>query len=180
MRQKVIAFGGIAIIVLIAILVFSNKPINDKTIKGISYTDTVKKGLQNEGVAVDDLLYEETLNSQRIVYFTAHDSLGIAYLSKVNDGWTWVRPCPLFDFKSDDSAYASGGVELHTPDGHQLYLVMGKIYSPQISKIIIGNEKIEAVIRGNGENTFWFRTLKSGAQNDNIKAYNKKGEMILQ
>ena len=53
----------------------------------------------------------------------------------------------------------SGGSEVETPDGVKYFLAMGKIFSPNITKITLSNDSINTIIRKKDSNIFWFQLL---------------------
>ena len=115
-----------------------------------------------------------------MIFFTSHKALGIAYMAKDNDGWTFSRITPLTDFVSDQNppTFMAGGEEVETPDGIKYFLAMGKIFNPNITKITLSNDSINTIIKKKDGEIFWFQLLENKDLNENIKIYDKDNNLL--
>ena len=173
---------SIKLIFLISILfVFSitlgceNKEDNISIVKGNNYDKVIEKGFQSEGLSLKDILYEKPIGESKMIFFTSDDALGLAYMGKQEDGWTFNRITALTNFESDvkPPSYMAGGLEVETPDGIKFFLAMGKIFNSNITKITISNDLINTIIKEKDGNIFWFQLLDNKDSFQNIKAYDK-------
>jgi hypothetical protein len=170
----------VVIFTLIACSTKVNKEDNLPIVKGVNYYSVIEKGFQNQGQSLQDVLYEKTVGDSIIIFFTSHNALGISYMAKDKDGWTYNRITPLYDFETSApvSPYMAGGTEFKTPDGIKYSLAMGKIFDPSITKITLSNDSIEAIIKEKNGNTFWFQLLDNKDLNVNLKAYDKDNKQV--
>lgn len=152
----------------------------DNLIKGIGYDKVIEQGLQSHGLSLEDILYEKTIGESKMIFFTSHKALGIAYMAKDKDGWVFSRITPLNDFVSDKNppSFMAGGEEVETPDGIKYFLAMGKIFNPNITKITLSNDTINTIIKEKDGEIFWFQLLENSDLNENIKIYDKDGKQL--
>lgn len=158
--------------------------------KSKSYNEAVEKGLQKDNAAIDDLLYEEQIGEDKIIFFTAYNALGIGYAAKNNEEWEYERIEAFYDFKDmskNPSPYMACCKKIETPSGKSYYLAMGKIFNDDIAKLTlsINDSEVDAVIRKRNDNKFWFKLFRdntyrnnAGELIDNIRIYDKKGRLI--
>lgn len=146
----------------------------DNLIKGIVYDKVIKQGFQSQGLSLKDILYEKTISESKMIFFTTHKALGIAYMDKDKDGWTFSRITPLTDFVSDKNppSFMAGGAEVETPDGTKYFFAMGKIFNPNITKITLSNDLINTIIKEKDGEIFWFQLLEDKDSNENVKDLN--------
>lgn len=178
-------FKFTAIICLILIMVFTLTACNNNTdykgIKGKEYDAVLKQGLSNEGASLKNYITEEYNDENKMIIFVAHNAMGLAYMIKSRNNWTYNRSYPLFDIQAASSpkiAYSSGGLEIKTPDGKEYFLAMGRIYDLRIKKITLGNDSITASIVQSGNNMFWVKIIDSNDAIMYMKAYDSKGKEI--
>ena len=183
MKFKFIGLIAISIVTIVALISCStnvNKEDNLPIVKGVNYYSVIEEGFQNQGQSLQDILYEKTVGESIIIFFTSHNALGIAYMAKDKDGWTYNRITPLYDFESSAPApsYMAGGTEFETPDGIKYFLAMGKIFDPSITKITLSNDSIEVIIKEKDGNIFWFQLLDNKDLNVNLKVYDKDNKQV--
>jgi hypothetical protein len=155
-----------------------NKGDNPLSVKGVDYNNVIQKGLQSTGASLQDILYEESVDENKIIFFTVNDALSVGYMSKTNKGWVWSRNTPFYDFQSTAKplpSYMAGGTEINTPNNKTYFLAMGKIFNHNITKLTIDSDKINAIIIKKHGSTFWFKLLDNDTLNKNIKIYDKDG-----
>ena len=68
--------------------------------------------------------------------------------------------------------------EAVTPDGTEYYLAMGIIHNSDITKITLSNDQINANIKEQDGNIFWFQLLENKDLFGNIKVYDKDGKQL--
>lgn len=171
------------LLILVLTLTACNKKkdFNINWIKGKSYNEAIEKGLQQDGASIEDLLYEEELYEDKIIFFTVDNSLGIACVSKDKEDWIWCRLSSFYGFESDPispSPYTAAWSEITMPNGNKYYLATGRIYDSNISKLTLSSEEINAVIKEKDRVIFWFKLLDNKPLDENIKAYDKDGKII--
>ena len=108
-----------------------------------------------------------------MIFFTSHKALGIAYMGKDEDDWTFNRITALTDFESTSnppSSYMAGGTEVETPSG--------KIFNPNITKITLSNDLINTIIKEKDGEIFWFQLLDNKDLFENIRIYDKDGKQL--
>ena len=172
-------------LLILLIAVACNKKQDEKSnvniIKGKIYNEVIERGLQQEGASINDLLYEELLGENKIVFFTAHNAIGVGFMIKNNEEWVWNRNTPLYDFQCTSKpmpSYMAGGTEIEALDGKKLFLAMGKIFNSDIIKLTLSEKEISVVIKEKDGNRFWFKLLNNKNLNNNIKIYNDYGQLI--
>jgi hypothetical protein len=125
------------------------------------------------------LLYQETINENKIIIFTANNALATAYMYKEKGDWTYKRNSNFFAFQAmGKPMYSAEEVQLKTLNGEKYYLVMGRIYYSNITNLTLSNDSIKAIIKKNGDNIFWFKILYTQSNLIDIKTYNKDGNLI--
>jgi len=185
LKFKLIGFLAIFLMFIMMFLTAcnsnTNKENNSSIVTGVDYNNVIEQGLQNQGISLQDILYEETVGENKIIFFTSQNALGLAYMSKDRDGWRWERFTPFYDFESHSnppSPYMASGKEIETPDGLKYYLAMGKIFDPDIVKLTINNDSINAIVKKKDDNIFWFKLLDNRDLYGNIKVYDKDGNEL--
>ncbi|WP_291578326.1 hypothetical protein [Clostridium sp. UBA6640] len=184
MRSQIKLILTLLLILLLTITACNKKQTEDFNItwvKGTSYNEAIEKGLQQDGASIEDLLYEEELYENKIIFFTVDNSLGIASVSKDKEDWIWCRLSPFFRFESDPispSPYMTAWSEITMPNGNKYYLATGRIYDSNISKLTLSGEEINAVIKEKDGAIFWFKLFNNKPLDENIKAYDKDGKII--
>jgi hypothetical protein len=155
-------------ILILLIAVACNKKQDEKSnvniIKGKIYNEVIERGLQQEGASINDLLYEELLGENKIVFFTAYNAIGVGFMIKNKEEWVWNRNTPLYDFQCTSKpmpSYMAGGAEIEAPDGKKLFLAMGKIFNSDITKLTLSEKEISVVIKEKDGNRFWFKLLNN-------------------
>ncbi|WP_435791682.1 hypothetical protein, partial [Clostridium sp.] len=140
----------------------------------------IEQGFQSEGLSLQDILYEKTIGESKMIFFTSYKALGLAYMGKDEDSWTFNRITSLTDFESDKKppSYMAAGLEVETPDGIKFFLAMGKIFNPNITKITLSNDLINTIIKEKDGNIFWFQLLGNKNLFQNIKAYDKDDKQL--
>ena len=169
------------LVILVSINAKGNKEDNVSVIKELNYDKAIEQGLQSNNISLNDVLYEKIIGDNKIIFFTSHEALGVAYMKKVKGGWTFSRISALYDFKSESnppSDFMAGGTEIETPDGRTYFLAMGKIFNPKITKITLSNDSINTIIKEKYGNIFWFQLLENKDLNKDIKAYDKDGKQL--
>jgi hypothetical protein len=178
---------GIRFIFLISILlVFSmifrceNKEDNLSIVKGTNYDKVIEQGFQSQGLSLQDILYEKTIGENKMIFFASDEALGLAYMGKDEDDWTFNRITSLTDFESESKTptYMGGGIEVETPDGIKYFLAMGKIFNPNITKITLSNDLISTIVKEKDGNIFWFKLLDNKDLFENIKVYDKDDKQL--
>jgi hypothetical protein len=157
-----------------------NKEDNLSIVKGNNYDKVIEQGFQSEGLSLQDILYEKTIGESKMIFFTSDEALGLAYMGKDEDGWTYNRITTLTNFESDKTppSYMAAGLEVKTPDGIKFFLAMGKIFNPNITKITLSNDSINTIIKEKDGNIFWFQLLDNKNLFQNIKAYDKDDKQL--
>lgn len=178
MKFKRIGFATISMVIIIILTSCAtkvNKEDDGSIVKGTIYDKVIERGLQNQGLSKQDILYEKIIGESKMIVFTSDNALGIAYMSKDKEGWTYSRITNLYAFESNPNqppSYMAGGTEFETPNGIKYYLAMGKIYNKNITKIILPNDMGNAIIKEKDGNIFWFQILENKGSNDYIKDLN--------
>jgi hypothetical protein len=183
LKFKLIRFTAIFIATLFILTGCSmkvNKEDNPSIVKGVNYDQVIAQGFQSQGLSLQDILYEETIGENKMIFYTSHNALGLAYMSKDKDGWTYSRMTALYDFEavSNPPSLMAGGTEVETPDGVKYFLAMGKIFNPEITKITLSNNSVNAIIKEKDGTIFWFQLLDNKDLNNNIKAYDKNDKQL--
>jgi hypothetical protein len=183
LKFKLVRFTAIFIATLFILTGCSVKVDNEddpSIVKGVNYDQVIEQGFQGQGLSLQDILYEKTIGESKIIFFTSHKALGLAYMGKDKDCWTYSRITALYDFKSDSNppSFMAGGTEVETPDGMKYFLAMGKIFNPEITKITLSNNSVNAIIKEKDGTIFWFQLLDNKDLNNNIKAYDKNDKQL--
>jgi len=184
LRSQIKLILTLLLILILTITVCNKKQKEDFNInwvKGKSYNEAIEKGLQQDGASIEDLLYEEELDENKIIFFTVDNSLGIACVSKDKEDWVWCRLSSFYRFESDPispSPYMAAWSEITMPNGNKYYLITGRIYDSNISKLTLSSKEINAVIKEKNGAIFWFELLDNKSWDENIKAYDKDGKII--
>jgi hypothetical protein len=150
-------------------------------ITGANYDKVVGEGLLNEGLSIEDILYEEQIDNGKVIVITANNALGIVYISKDKDVWKWNRTSPFYDWKSQSDPlphYMSGLADIELSNGKKYFLAMGKIFNPEIVKLTLADDEINATIVERNGNVFWFKLLDNKDSFEDIKTYNKDDKEI--
>lgn len=169
------------IVILTACNIKENKEDNLSVVKGKNYNEVIEKGLKREGLSLQDVLYEETIGENKILYITSHNALGLVYMSREEDDWIWSRITSYTDFQTDlnsSSPYMAGGTEIKAPDGKTYFLAMGKIFNSNIAKLTLYDDRINVNIKKKSGNIFWFKLLENKDLYKNIKIYDKEGKEL--
>ncbi len=177
MKLKGFVFTTMMIFVIVMV---SSCTINKGIVRHENLSKVVEQGLQSEGISSEDILYEESIGENKFIFITKNNALGLAYVSKDKDTWIWNRLSVFLDFESDSKSppYMAAGKEIKTPDGVKYYLAMGKIFSTDIVKLTLSNDKIDAVIKKKDDSIFWFKLLENEDLFEDIKIYDKEGKEI--
>jgi hypothetical protein len=184
-KFKLIGITAISMAIIIIVTACTtkvNKEDHSSIVKGTIYDKVIEQGFQSQGLSLQDMLYEKTIGESKMIFFTSHKALGIAYMGKGKDGWTFSRITQLYDFESNSnppSPYMAGGTEVETPDGIKYFLAMGKIFNPNIAKITLSKDSINAIIKEKDGNIFWFQLLQNKDLNKNIKLYDKDDKELI-
>lgn len=190
MKFKVAGITAISmaiIIILTACATKVNKVDDGSIVKGTLYDKVIEQGLQNQGLSEQDILYEKLIGESKMIFFTSHNALGIAYMDKDKDSWTFSRITNLYAFESSSnppSPYMAGGTDFETPNGIKYFLAMGKIFNPNITKVTLANDMVNAIIKERNGNIFWFQLIENTDPNENIrnlndiKAYDKNNKQV--
>jgi hypothetical protein len=190
MKFKVTGITAISmaiIIILTACATKVNKGDDGSIVKGTLYDKVIQQGLQNQGLSEQDILYEKIIGESKMIFFTSHNALGIAYMGKDKDGWTYSRITNLYAFESSSnppSQYMAGGTDFETPNGIKYFLAMGKIFNPNITKVTLSNDMVNAIIKERDGNIFWFQLIENKDSNENarnlndIKVYDKDNKQL--
>lgn len=163
------------IIILTACATKVNKENDGSIVKGTLYDKVIEQGLRNQGLSEQDILYEKIIGESKMIFFTSHNALGIAYMGKDKDGWTFSRITNLYAFESNSnppSSYMAAGTDFETPNGIKYFLAMGKIFNPNITKVTLSNDMVNAIIKEKDGNIFWFQLIENKDSNENVKDLN--------
>ena len=180
MKYKFILIICIILFISLGLTACENKA-NDRNVKGADYNKVMNQGLKQEGIPLQNVLSEETIDGNKIIMYTLNNAIGAASMAKNKDGWLWDRSSPLFDFKdlSGSLSYTVGGFVIRIPKGKAYYIAVGKIFNANIKKITIFNGELTSTIISKDKNTFWFKILDNLIDlNKNVKAYDEKGNII--
>ena len=101
---KLIGIAAISMAIIISVIVYNtkvNKEDNLLSVKGINYDKVIEQGFKSQGLSLQDILYEKSVGDNKIIFFTSQEALGLAYMGKDKDEWTFNRISALTDFVTD-------------------------------------------------------------------------------
>ena len=112
---RITAISMAIMIILTACATKVNKEDDGSIVKGTLYDKVIEQGLQNQGLSKQDILYEKIIGESKMIFITSHKALGIVYMGKDKDGWTYSRITSLYAFESSSNpppSYMAGGTDL--------------------------------------------------------------------
>lgn len=181
-RKTILPIALVSFIIIFTYCTTSTKKTdNPLRVKGVKYEKVVELGLQSTGASLEDILYEQPVDGNKIIIFNLNNALGAAYMSKDNKGWTWERISSFYDFQpvsEPKPAYMAGGTEIKTPDGEKYFLAIGKIFNDNINELTIDSGKIRTELIKNRGTTFFIKLLDNNVLNWDIKVYDKYGKEL--
>ncbi|SDO12275.1 hypothetical protein [Alkalicoccus daliensis] len=119
--------------------------------------DAVKFGLQSEGAHPSDVMAVEEFQDETIIFYEFDGTLGVASISKTENGYRWFRGGPYLAFENNDSdSYSAAGFFYETEQGLEVPIMYGQIRDNGISKILLADKGIEKELQISGDSLFYF------------------------
>lgn len=171
MDNKIDLITKIFIIVILLICVYMFMPKYIGNISGDSLDDVIEKGLFADTNAVSEVLYIEKLKEDVIVYYSLSNAIGVGNAINYRGKWYVKDLLPLTVFNQTDFNFACTGGWVETLSGEKHCIIIGRIFTPNITKIEILDGKIPAYIKNNNTNKFFFARGNDEKMLHNVKAY---------
>lgn len=116
----------------------SNSDWSDTEEKAIEY------GLEEEGVDESAILSIEEYEGETIVFFEKAGALGVASITKNNQGYRWFKSTQYYDFNAKgDIPYTTGGFSFDTETGLTVSVIHGKVFDSSIQKMNLSGDESE-------------------------------------
>jgi hypothetical protein len=183
--MKLKYFLAILLFIIILIITINSNKKKPDIISSYDYQETVKLGLEKEGLLEDNILYTEKLkNDEEIIFFTDNKSIGFAFLLKREKEWFWIRNETMYGFENNNkSNYMISVLESETINKNKYNIFLGQIFEPNIYKITFIDDMIKSKIVNKNGNIFCLAVVEKSEINNknfyiNPKAYDKFGEII--
>ncbi|BCB02471.1 hypothetical protein [Bacillus sp. KH172YL63] len=91
-----------------------------------------------EGDLKSTLLSTEEYEGETIVFYDYGGALGVASISRGEEGYSWYRSNAYLDFESDgETSYTTAGFDLETESGLKIPILCGEAVDPSIEKMLL-------------------------------------------
>lgn len=151
----------------------------DDVIQAESYDDLIQAGLKSEEMFESDVLIKYVLdNDEEIIYITSGHAIGIIYVSKIDDLWTWKRNSPFKTIESDSLNYSFQLLELETIKGYKYYTYFGKTFDKNIDKVVLTYQISDSYVSKVNKRFFFSKIVTDKLLIIEAIAYDNLGNII--
>lgn len=122
-----------------------------------SEAKAIESGLEQEGIDKSAVLSVEEYEGETIVLFENEGAISIANINKSNEGFSWFRSEPYFDFNvGGDVPYTTAGFDFETKNGLKGSVVYGKVFDTSIQKMKLIGDGADRELEVIGESKLFY------------------------
>ncbi len=112
--------------------------------EGSIYYETMDAAIEEGLEEADIILAIDKYKEDTLVFFDRDEALGSAMVEETKKGFRLIRNNPFIGFEGDVD-YSTGGFNMTITGGETIEILAGKVFKPDISKIMIEEINMPAV-----------------------------------
>ena len=170
----------LTLLILLGIFLSTNGILekNNKTVSHVDYNSTLKAGLKQHDLTIDNIIDDISIEDYKVVFFGTNDYFSYAVIDNDNNSWQWNQTAPYYSIESDKLKIDYMPFKIEMPNKSNYYTIVIKKYDDAISSV-------EIIDSENGSNIYNFSSdyiVMSPTEDKNriikIFIYDSKGNEI--
>lgn len=133
-------FGFIILLILLLSLTSCMNIENENSIYYETMDEAIEEGLEES----DIIIAIEKYKGDTLVFFDRDEAFGSAMVEETKKGFRLIRSNPFIGFEGDVD-YSTGSYNMTTTGGETIEVLAGKVFKPEISRIMIEEINLPAV-----------------------------------